>query len=157
MILESCIDYWNGKNLVPLNENIEKKIFEFQQAAVLSDLDIIAFSYRPIQTHAAVNLVKSMAREEPYYNEIFNETVATATTTASTQESTITTPISTDIFDHTSKFRKKNNRSRIVSRFDTALSSRMDEEEFLRNVTKGHTLLGLVSFEYSPKPVYILL
>lgn len=109
---------------------------------------MVAFSYRPVQTLNATHLVKTMARDDPYYTEISDIVMSTTPlVTPSEQSPTHNSP------EISSKVRKRNNRSRAISRIDTFLSSHLDEQDLIRNVTKGHTLLGLASFEYAPKPV----
>lgn len=135
LVVPSCIDYWNGNGLVEMNEGIEKRISEFKQNSLLADLDVIAISYRPIQTATASNMVQKMARTEPYYTDV-------------TEFGVLKDDIELDVSN--GEIRRRNTRSRVSSRIDTACT--MDQSDFLRNVTKGHTLLGLASFQYSPKP-----
>jgi hypothetical protein len=143
---------------------VEKKIYDFQQVAVLSDMEVIAFSYRPIQAPNAHNLIKRMMRQEPYYYEINDPGPINRFNSLLTNEPLELTPINEllskvrkeggeqDSFSRST--RKKNSRTRVISRLDTNLSNQLDESDFLRNVTKGNTLLGLASFEHPPKPVF---
>ncbi|KAJ3088284.1 hypothetical protein HK102_009121 [Quaeritorhiza haematococci] len=51
-ILERCGDYWDGKTLGAMSEPVMKKILEFYQNAVVSDMQVVAYAYRPIQRPA---------------------------------------------------------------------------------------------------------
>ncbi|KAI8904807.1 hypothetical protein EDD86DRAFT_194553 [Gorgonomyces haynaldii] len=133
MVLESCNDYWNGHELVPLNENVEKQIFEFQQNALLRDQEVVAFSYRPIQDPSTWHLIQSMQQAKPYYLEVVDQVVQSEK------------PPPPNI-----KIKKKNNRSRAISRLDSSFQF-MDQQDFLRDFTKGQTWLGMASFTYQPK------
>ena len=119
---------------------------------------MIAFSYRPIQSPTAIELVNSMRKSEPYYTEI--EEAVIANTVKFSDDVPRSRRQSEDFGNNidfsSSKPRKRNTRSRITSKLDlspsTSLrSSPLNASDFLRDVSKGHTLLGLASFEYAPK------
>ena len=50
MVLESCGDYWNGSGLGAMNDAVERKIAEFFTNAFFADMQVVGYSYRPIQT-----------------------------------------------------------------------------------------------------------
>ncbi|KAI8915014.1 hypothetical protein DFJ77DRAFT_43795 [Powellomyces hirtus] len=49
LILESCSDFWNGKNLDTIDEAALKKITDFCQNALINDAQVVAYAYRPIE------------------------------------------------------------------------------------------------------------
>jgi len=48
LVLDCCLDYWNGEDLGVIDRNIEKKILDFCQTATSNDNQIITYAYRPI-------------------------------------------------------------------------------------------------------------
>ncbi|RKP25346.1 hypothetical protein SYNPS1DRAFT_28921 [Syncephalis pseudoplumigaleata] len=48
MLLACCADYWDGQGLVPMNEEMLRRLMDFQQTAIINDLACIAFAYRPM-------------------------------------------------------------------------------------------------------------
>jgi len=48
LVLDCCLDYWNGEDLSVIDKNIEKKILDFCQTASSNDNQIITYAYRPI-------------------------------------------------------------------------------------------------------------
>jgi len=48
LVLDCCLDYWNGEDLGIIDRNIEKKILDFCQSATSNDNQIITYAYRPI-------------------------------------------------------------------------------------------------------------
>ncbi|KAL2913414.1 hypothetical protein HK105_207026 [Polyrhizophydium stewartii] len=69
LILESCGDYWNGRELGQMAEPVESKILDFYQNAVISDLQVVAFAYRPINNPAPVLFQGGAASVSPIYLE----------------------------------------------------------------------------------------
>ena len=66
LILDSCIDYWSGTGLEPLTDPIRQKILEFANNAIISDLQVMGFAYRPIQNPEVIEMVKGLKRDVPY-------------------------------------------------------------------------------------------
>ncbi|CAG0889218.1 unnamed protein product [Darwinula stevensoni] len=50
IILDSCSDVWDGKDLFPLTNNLRKKILDFYHRSSLTAY-CTAFAYRPMMTH----------------------------------------------------------------------------------------------------------
>ncbi|CAG8582984.1 9449_t:CDS:2, partial [Acaulospora colombiana] len=48
IILDNCSDYWNGLGLQVMNKEMEDKIYEFYENAIINDMQCIAYAYRPI-------------------------------------------------------------------------------------------------------------
>jgi hypothetical protein len=48
IILACCADYWDGQCLMPMNEEMTRRLMDFQQTAMMNDLACIAFAYRPM-------------------------------------------------------------------------------------------------------------
>jgi hypothetical protein len=93
-----------------------------------------------------------MSRSEPYYTEIVDTPAVLLT---NSKHPTVKSPgnLSRESSESPMRPRKKNNRSRIDSRIDAPHSAQLDEQEIIKNVTKGHTFLGMATFQYAPKPV----
>ncbi|EPZ35375.1 Rho GDP-dissociation inhibitor domain-containing protein [Rozella allomycis CSF55] len=49
LTLKLCSDYWNGKELIPLDESTRKRISEYYQNAASNDEQCIALSFRPLK------------------------------------------------------------------------------------------------------------
>ncbi|KAI9353342.1 hypothetical protein DFJ73DRAFT_325651 [Zopfochytrium polystomum] len=64
LILEHCADYWDGESLKPLSESVERKILEFYQNAVLNDMQVVAYSYRPVPFYNVNMKVKNAYIED---------------------------------------------------------------------------------------------
>ncbi|KAI8970790.1 hypothetical protein BDB01DRAFT_731425 [Pilobolus umbonatus] len=50
LVMDKCSDYWDGQSLQTMSEQMEKKINDFYQNALVHDMQCIAYAYRPIAT-----------------------------------------------------------------------------------------------------------
>ena len=114
----------------------------------MTDLDVVAFAYRPIQNPSAWPIIRTLNNKEPIYLEIFDPIVP-VTSNVSFESPAIVTPEHPEV-DKISR-KKKNTRSRTSSRLDD-VAGILNELDFLKNVTRGHTFLGMASYTYDPKP-----
>ncbi|KAI8899738.1 hypothetical protein BC833DRAFT_584440 [Globomyces pollinis-pini] len=135
LILESCGDYWNGSGLGQLNEVVEKKILEFQQNAIICDLEVVAYSYRPLQNLLISSQIKALEAKKCH---------VVALKTDVKLESDPVTPID-------KKPTKRLNRNRQISKIDSDTTLPSDTE-LVEEITKGQTFLCASSFIYPPKP-----
>ncbi|KAJ1549648.1 hypothetical protein HK405_006518 [Cladochytrium tenue] len=64
LIVEHSADYWDGENLAIMTETVERKIYEYYQNAISSDMRVVAYSYRPVP-HYNINMkVKNIYFED---------------------------------------------------------------------------------------------
>ena len=63
LILKSCSDYWTGEKLEPIDEPVAKKILEFFQNAIVNDMQVVAYSYKPFLNHESNADSKEIALE----------------------------------------------------------------------------------------------
>ena len=173
MILECCTDYWNGKDLGILNDQVERKISEFYQNAIISDMHVIAYAYRPLHQPLVRKFLKSPCKTPIYVDmTCISESPLQVTEAASVLSSAVGSSINQAIesliestqqsqFNQNiaisanySRQRRYPIQSRSVSKVDSAFTlADLPEQEFTNEVIKGQTLLGLASFMFSPKPV----
>lgn len=155
LIIESCGDYWNGNSLGQMNAIVEKKIFEFHQNALISDLEVVTYSYRPMQNSNLWNQFRNLKNGDPAYiclpSQSFNPAVQNlkveqAPQTHSPAESFSSAPDSAE-----RKVKKRKNRDRVLSRVDVE-EDILNQQEIFTEITKGQTFLCASSFVYPPKP-----
>nr|CAG8456084.1 11001_t:CDS:10 [Entrophospora candida] len=48
IILDNCSDYWDGQGLRAMNQGILNKIYDCYENAIVNDMQIVAYAYRPI-------------------------------------------------------------------------------------------------------------
>ncbi|KAJ3314149.1 hypothetical protein HDV04_000872 [Boothiomyces sp. JEL0838] len=152
LVVESCGDYWNGSGLGDMNENIERKIFEFQQNAIINDLQVVAYSYRPIQNSSHWNHIKTMNPNEVYYLSLaatIPETGHILDKETVESPSRMSQPQAPD--NSVQKLRKRLDRERALSLVDNDATELL-EQDFCIEITKGQTFLCAASFIYPPRP-----
>lgn len=166
LIVESCGDYWNGVELSHFNETTEKKVYDFAQNAIISDLQVVAYSYRPVQHPILGKKIRGLSRSDAYYISLpppqIDLTHAPLPLTESPIVSLASSPnspqtrasLSTPQLNTRNK--KRLHKDRLVSKLDTAtidvqLQS-ASASEICKELTKGQTFLCAASFVYPPKP-----
>ena len=139
LILESTPDYWNGSGLGSMNDYVKKKLAEFYQNATLSDMQVVAYAYRPIPFER-IPIPHSKSH-------IYIELDSLSSTTIQQEE-------------EEEESQKRNSlprlgfcTDRISSQVDKEENEPLQESQFYQEVIKGQTFLGLVSFLFQPKPV----
>ncbi|KAJ3071154.1 hypothetical protein HDU98_005730 [Podochytrium sp. JEL0797] len=141
LIVESCVDYWNGSELELMTDAVEKKIFEFYHNAVYNDMQVIAYSYRPIpSSNTARNLTTKTASyvERNASFELFPA--------KNTEEDEL---LRSEVAGSS---RWKNKMSRIASIIDSPLyADTLEPEAYLREVLRCQTFLGMAALFYEPK------
>jgi magnesium-transporting ATPase (P-type) len=160
LILESCTDYWNGAGLGTMNELVEKKIFEFCRNAIIMDLEVVAFAYRPVQNSRYHSQIKKLIRSEPYFvnlppNVPVPLSIPVRIVNEPLSDSPLEqTPITKDeLPSHPTekKIKRRKYRDRMNSKLDSE-DSTLGDMGIFTEITKGQTFLGAASFEYLPKP-----
>eukprot|EP00842_Homolaphlyctis_polyrhiza_P000785 jgi/Hompol1/1707/HPOL_005693-RA len=173
IVLESCSDYWNGRDLGQMTDAIERKIWDFYQNAVINDLQVVAYAYRPIYTPVSV-LTSTTTSLAPVYLEMHDTSVATHSVTDSPSienmhevgnKSSTTTPTATEITDDqsqhhqqqqangSSRVRPRAKREHILSKIDQLEQNEaIGDQEFFAEAIKGQTFLAMASVTFAPKP-----
>jgi hypothetical protein len=171
LILESCPDYWNGSALGPLHENVEKRILEFCQNSILGDGFIVAYAYRPIPSEVIAR-VQLQATARPFYIELPPETdkpmekkptltrlIESKDTTDSPKSDPEYPSISAPLQMSHKTISSLSTRNRLISKrstismIDNQNTQITKEEDFLNEVVKNQTFLGLASFFFPIKSV----
>ncbi|ORX41336.1 hypothetical protein BCR36DRAFT_364581 [Piromyces finnis] len=80
LVLDCCLDYWNGEDLSAIDRNIEKKILDFCQTATSNDNQIITYAYRPIHREEIFQL--SSFDKKPLFFEMLPKHKLLNTSTA---------------------------------------------------------------------------
>ena len=134
----------DGEQLNTITATEEKRIFDFLQNAVLSDQEVIAYSYRPIQSPALIPVIKNLSRSKPYHIELeeYNFSRHDYQEGEPKIESRHSIP------------EKRSVTFRGISKVD--LDDGVNSEELLVELTKSQTFLCASSFVYAPKPVIII-
>ncbi|KAI9014158.1 hypothetical protein DFJ74DRAFT_681622 [Hyaloraphidium curvatum] len=155
LVLDMCADYWTGSTLEVIDGTIEDKIYDYFQTCIENDMQVVAFSYRPIRpgTHMPTLEMKD-PDELPIYIEMpyvrskeqadangpnpfgdpapFDPTIRLDRTVATEQGVAQQAPVDSD-------YRKR-------------LSSE-EGKKFFEEVVKGQTFLGMaVLSTHHPKP-----
>ncbi|TPX71870.1 hypothetical protein SpCBS45565_g00930 [Spizellomyces sp. 'palustris'] len=148
LIMESCSDYWNGRGLGTMDEAAEKKIFEFYQNAIISDAQIVAYSYRPIQ-HPATLISKTThppirPNADSIYLELDNpiETIS---------KSSSLNKLSDTEKSPSGRPRSKGNRKRYLSNIDRLQTPGEGKKQVYHEIVKGQTFLSMASLAFLPK------
>ncbi|KAJ3332362.1 hypothetical protein HDU76_000463 [Blyttiomyces sp. JEL0837] len=133
MILQYSADFWNGQTLELFNDMAEKKIYEFYQNAVFNDMQVIAYSYRPIPNIPQWDVKAAYIEDksEPYVFDFMGDSGYLELT-----------PMQ-------KLYRKK---EYVISPIDLPEYVRTDDQETLKELFKGQTFLGMASLYYQPKP-----
>jgi phosphoserine phosphatase len=162
LVLESCGDYWNGVELGSFNESIEKKIYELATNAIISDLQVVGFSYRPLQNPPLWSQIRSLKRKDPYYIYIPNappinqaKIIHDTSLMDSPVKLSTTDSVAPSASPHNmnpSKIKKRTNLDRLVSKLDSQVLANLHETEICKEITKGQTFLCAATFVYPPKP-----
>ncbi|KAJ3213496.1 hypothetical protein HDU67_002830 [Dinochytrium kinnereticum] len=142
VILKYCGDYWNGSDISFLNANTEKKIMEFYQSAILSDMNVISFSFRPLG-HIAVH-GESLA-EMSFDDILVKDSLLSLPSSSKGGASDL--PVG-------SSFTRLNDvqRSRLLSDIDKNGAHSTKTVSSCLELLKGQTFLGMASLFYQPKP-----
>jgi hypothetical protein len=126
-----------------MNGAIEKKIEEFYHNALLSDLDVTAYGYRPVQNLALKEKLKLYTQSLPHIVKINTEK-----TLNSNKSDEFESEVNGSFrFCKQAKLRKT---SKLDDNMDLNL---MSKEEIFEEATKSQTFLCAASFVYPPKPV----
>ncbi|KAJ3129352.1 hypothetical protein HK100_008688 [Physocladia obscura] len=149
LIVESCVDYWDGHGLELMSDAIEKKIFEFYQNAVCNDMQVIAYSYRPIpSTNAAKTLTSN---SESYVERTASIGIFPPTTPLppSAQQQQEDDQLRSEV---SQSARWRNTPRKIASVIDGPnYADDLDPDAYLREVLKCQTFLGMAALVYEPK------
>ncbi|KAI9350172.1 hypothetical protein BDR26DRAFT_798558, partial [Obelidium mucronatum] len=141
LIVESCVDYWNGSELELMTDAVEKKIFEFYQNAVYNDMQVIAYSYRPIPTS---NSTRNLTTKTAAYVER-NASFELYSSNNQEEDELLRSEVAGSL-------RWKNKSSRIASIIDSPLyQDTLEPEAYLREVLRCQTFLGMAALFYEPK------
>ncbi|KAJ3265341.1 hypothetical protein HDU77_005584 [Chytriomyces hyalinus] len=148
LIVQSCADYWCGSGLEMMTEAAERKIFEFYQNAVHSDMQVIAYSYRPV--------ADAVARRLSSHSYIFNAPLHSSAIKNETP--IISEKASTDTTEVPTLRRRKPQRSNMTASvidspvFTENMLESTADTTYIREVLKCQTFLGLAALFYEPKP-----
>ncbi|KAI8842809.1 hypothetical protein BJ741DRAFT_528519, partial [Chytriomyces cf. hyalinus JEL632] len=148
LIVQACADYWCGSGLEMMTEAAERKIFEFYQNAVHSDMQVIAYSYRPV--------ADAVARRLSSHSYIFNAPLHPSAIKNETP--IISEKASTDATEVPTLRRRKPQRSNMTASvidspvFTENMLESTTETTYIREVLKCQTFLGLAALFYEPKP-----
>ncbi|KAJ3021069.1 UNVERIFIED_CONTAM: hypothetical protein HDU68_009821, partial [Siphonaria sp. JEL0065] len=141
LIVESCVDYWNGFELELMTDAVEKKIFEFYQNAVYNDMQVIAYSYRPIPSS---NTARNLTTKTAAYVER-NASFDLFPTKNQEEDEILRSEVAGSL-------RWKNKSSRIASIIDSPLyADTLEPDTYLREVLRCQTFLGMAALFYEPK------
>ncbi|KAJ3296230.1 hypothetical protein HK104_001843 [Borealophlyctis nickersoniae] len=156
VVLECCGDYWNGGGLGDITENIEKRIYDFYQNAIIMDFQVVAYSYRPIQNAAALPFLFNTNPSAPVYLELLEPFDASGPTSAQPSPTTSVTDIGELSYSSRplARLRMRPTRRKVLSRIDAPHAMRgVEEKAVYQEVVKGQTFLGMASFSFQPKAV----
>ncbi|KAJ3045042.1 hypothetical protein HK097_001311 [Rhizophlyctis rosea] len=143
LVLESCADYWDGSGLGEINEDVEKKILEFYQNAILADSQVVAFAYRPIQTSAIHPSIYTKPHI-PIYLELPDQQESSANGSSN--------DVSSSVVKTPEKNKSRPLWRKALSRIDGPLDLRGGEEKgYYQEAVKAQTFLGMASYAYQPK------
>ncbi|KXS20321.1 hypothetical protein M427DRAFT_108458, partial [Gonapodya prolifera JEL478] len=70
LVLECCADYWGGDHLGTLDDTVERKVLDYYHTAIENDMQVIAFSYRPIQYGTDLPILHMQGEQLPVYLEL---------------------------------------------------------------------------------------
>ncbi|EGF79461.1 hypothetical protein BATDEDRAFT_25815 [Batrachochytrium dendrobatidis JAM81] len=173
LILESCGDFWNGHSLSQMTETVEQKIWEFYQNAIISDLQVVAFAYRPIHypskalsqgTSPTTPIYLELSEADSYLNQDIphlqdfsaSSNIDDTAAIKSIQEANdldinkSLEAVSNPLFSRTCK---RKARDRTISKIDASAENEViDGDEFYQEAIKGQTFLAMASVEFTAKP-----
>ena len=109
---------------------------------MLSDQEVIAYSYRPIQSPALIPVIKNLSRAQPYHIELEEYNFSRHDYTEADKQVSGSRPSIPE---------KRSITFRGISKVD--LDDDVESEELLVELTKSQTFLCASSFVYAPKPV----
>lgn len=71
LVLDMCSDYWTGTSLEIIDGIIEDKIYDYYETCVENDMQVVAFSYRPIRPGNHMRTLEMKDKDElPIYIEM---------------------------------------------------------------------------------------
>ncbi|KAL1921766.1 uncharacterized protein VTP21DRAFT_10408 [Calcarisporiella thermophila] len=173
IILDFCTDYWDGAGVKQLSATVEKKIYDFYQNAVVNDLQIVAYSYRPISSNKS--RIPFLDRTEdggfafvvmPYAPPPTGDAIEDLTNVEpSPSDPKLVSNDSnggTDETDASLAYTSQKLIPRTRPRHppwwvegdnenDVSSDSEMSQQDFYRNVIRNQVFLGLASLAHEPK------
>ncbi|KAJ3415516.1 hypothetical protein HDV05_004718 [Chytridiales sp. JEL 0842] len=130
LVLDTCADFWNGTTLEPITEQVEKKITEFYQNALFSDMQVIGFSYRPLPN------VKPFKAKT-----VFNENLD------------VFSASQLDLSNFPGGLRSRFSPRKYFSAVDSPeMVETLVGDDFFNDALAGQTFLGMATLFYQPKP-----
>jgi hypothetical protein len=154
LVMDMCLDYWTGSSLEIIDGSVEDKIYDYYQTCIENDMQVVAFSYRPIRPGNHMKTLEMKDRDElPIYIEI-------PFVKPKDQPPLLDTFFGGDV-DPAVHSRGKGNRLKVSAdenpeSFDSDYRRRLSSEEgkrFFEEVVKGQTFLGMaVLSTHHPKP-----
>jgi len=138
-----------SKSYVISFEKIEKKIYDFYQNAIINDMQVVGYAYRPIQTTPPTSTSSNQ------YSSIYLEIRNTLTINYD-QISASVQPGASGGGINDGRYRRKPSRTRAVSGIDSISDwHNTEEHSFYEEAVKGQVFLGMATFCFQPKAVKI--
>ncbi|KAJ3189439.1 hypothetical protein HDU85_003069 [Gaertneriomyces sp. JEL0708] len=145
VILRLCCDYWNGRGLGIIDQNTEKKMLDFYQNSIISDTEIVAYSYRPLpNAQSSPLLQKGRSKQEAIYIEL---DVHDSLLRADSIED-ITPALANDTSRSWRAAKASKRRNVTTSANELQVSEKLAYAQMLKN----QTFLSMASLAFQPKP-----
>lgn len=148
LVLDMCVDYWTGSTLEIIDAEVEDKIYDYYQTCIENDMQVVAFSYRPIRPG---NHMRTLEMKDPDELPIYIEMPYVRSKEERNQATSSAQSFQGPSFSGDSQRLEPNSYS-----FDGDYRRRLSSEEgkrFFEEVVKGQTFLGMaVLSTHHPKP-----
>lgn len=153
LTMDQCLDYWNGESLCILSDNVESKIYDFYQNAIMNDMQCIAFSYKPIRTDEyskLLNVDQDTSNEKMCYIDL-DPPCEYSIDSVSSSSSSIHSENSSDS-DKTDYSEKRIRRRQLVkSQVSQNAKDSINPSNEIMNMINNQVFLGAAVGTHNPK------
>ncbi|CAG8560568.1 4100_t:CDS:10 [Acaulospora morrowiae] len=149
IILDHCSDYWNGQGLQVMSREMENKIYDFYENAIVNDMQCVAYAYRPIGVENGNKI--------PFLNTTKIESEGIYIVLPSPPEIELVTKTEDEDLSISQLVRlhRLNDGMLDANLHDFVFDQNVtlnDEESFYQDVIQGQIFLAMATLCHQPKP-----
>ncbi|KAI9143013.1 hypothetical protein BKA69DRAFT_1173903 [Paraphysoderma sedebokerense] len=153
IVLDLCSDYWDGEDLRPMQDQVEKRIYDFYVNAIINDMQCVAYSYRPINTEGNSTIPFLRHDQDSFAYLEFPYSPPPLLKDSISFHNDSNQNVSNSVGGYV-RPRRRSTRKKVDTdvsyKFDRAVTED-EERKFYSEVIHGQIFLGLATFVHHPK------